>query len=205
MSNNIKRVLESKGISINELSRLIEKDYPTTHALVTRKSLNNTTLDTLIKVSDVLGTDIETLYTDDIRKIEVIDLFNRNYAGGLSVLALRTYKDEIEQVLSEKLKRSIILIYEYKSTINMGGVDDKLKLEIIIADDEDEDDKYCFYFKGKSINLSLKDRLMESIENCINEYEIGIYEDIEKLYNDLNRENMYPNLMKLEKIEIEEI
>lgn len=202
MKNNIKEILRLKDMSVNELSRLIEKDYSTTHALVNRENLGTTQLDTLVKVANVLDVDIKLLYSDKAEEIEVLSLLDKNYCGGLSVLALREYKKKIESEIKNKLNRQAILIYEYNSRVNMSGVEDELKLEFIIGNRKSEDDRYFFHFTSSSVKLFMRSDLIRSIENFINEYEKGEHEDIEKLYNDLNNENMYPCLMKLEKIEI---
>jgi len=62
MENNIKELLNKKGMSILALSEITHITYANTHALVNRKTLNTTSLDTLIKVSIALDVDVEELY-----------------------------------------------------------------------------------------------------------------------------------------------
>ncbi len=204
MSNNIKKLLDIKRMSINELSKLIEKDYPTTHALVNREDLGTTQLDTLVKVSNVLDVDIETLYSEKESEIRVLQLFERNYAGALLVETLRDYKNQIEKMIEEKINRYARLSYEYRADVNMGGVNDELRLEIIVGDKKGEDDRYCFYFKTKSIELIFKTRLVDIIALTIDEYEKGGYKSVEDTYWHLDYEGYNHSGVKLEKIEIEE-
>ncbi|MGJ0848657.1 helix-turn-helix domain-containing protein [Tissierella praeacuta] len=204
MKNNIKEILKYKDISINELSRLIEKDYRTTHALVNRDSLGTTQLDTLVKVANVLDVDIQMLYDEEKKKeITVLKLYKFNYAGGLAVEALRDYKKQIEKKLEEKLNRYARLSYEYKSEINMNGVKDEINLEVIIGDRKSEEDRYHFYFKTKSAELIFKNDFVNIIVLCINEYEKGEYKTIESAYRDLSYEGYNHSSVELEKIEVE--
>ena len=62
MANNIKHILKEKGMSIYKLSQEIGLTYPNAHALVNRKSLDTTSLDTIIKVAEALDVEIEQLY-----------------------------------------------------------------------------------------------------------------------------------------------
>ncbi len=204
MKNNIKELLKLKDISINELSRLIEKDYATTHALVNRESLESTPLNTLLKVSKVLDVDIQMLYSDEGKKeITVLRLFRANYAGGLVVEALRDYKNQIESKLEEKLNRYVRLSYKHTSIIDMNGVDDEVNLELIVGDKKSEQDKYHFYFKTRSAELIFKTDFVNSIELCINEYEKGEYKSIEDTYSHLNYEGYIHTTFDLEKAEVE--
>lgn len=63
MKNNIKKIIEERGISILQLSNKIDMAYSTTHKIVNRKSLSNTQLETLIKVAEALETDVDNLYS----------------------------------------------------------------------------------------------------------------------------------------------
>lgn len=204
MKNNIKNLLDAKRMSINELSKLIKKDYPTTHALVNREGLGATQLDTLIKVANVLDVDIQMLYSEEgKREIQIIKLFGYNYAGGLAVEALRDYKKQIEKALKERLNRYARLSYKYKSDIDMDGVEDEVKIEIIIGDKKSEENRYHFYFRAKSVELIFKNDFIDIIELCVNEYENGEYNNIEDAYKYLNHEGYNHSVVELEKIEIE--
>jgi len=66
--NNIKKLLKDKDLSILKLSEISGITYANTHNLVNRPGLGSTTLETLIKVADVLGVEIKNLYSDDKNK-----------------------------------------------------------------------------------------------------------------------------------------
>lgn len=104
MKNNIKKLLDIRDMSINELSEKINHTYANTHSLVNRESLGSTPLETLIKVANVLDVDVRLLYTDNDKELELLDLFGKNYAGGLSALALKNYKNNIEKKSKAKAK-----------------------------------------------------------------------------------------------------
>lgn len=200
MTNNIKQLLEINKMSINELSKRIKATYKSTHDLVNRDNLATTPLGTLLNVASALDVDVRLLYADSKDELEVIKLFNQKYCGGLSVLTLRQYKKEIEGKVRSKINRNVIVSYKYNSKIDMSGVEDELELRFTIGDVGKG--KYVFLFKGKSVHLTLEDRIIDSIINCIDEYETGRYDDIFSLYNELDNENMYPNLMELIEIKI---
>lgn len=63
LENNIKKLLEKKGMSIKELARKSDLTYSNTHKLVNREYLDNTYLDTLVKVAVALDVEIDELYT----------------------------------------------------------------------------------------------------------------------------------------------
>ncbi len=60
--NNIKKILDRKGVSIRLLSRAWGKPYGYTHKLVNRKSLNNVQLGTIIDLAKLLKVQPEELY-----------------------------------------------------------------------------------------------------------------------------------------------
>lgn len=64
MRNNIKTILEEKGLSILKLSQAMDKHYSTTHKLVNRETLDTTSLGTLDMVAKTLSVEIKDLYEE---------------------------------------------------------------------------------------------------------------------------------------------
>lgn len=62
MKNNIKSILEEKGISIRKLSLGINRAYANVHELVNKDSLKYTQLNTLVEIAEFLEVDITDLY-----------------------------------------------------------------------------------------------------------------------------------------------
>lgn len=60
--NKISYAIDSREISIKELSRRLEMDYASTHHLVRRKDLGDTKLRTLVAVAKVLDIEVSELY-----------------------------------------------------------------------------------------------------------------------------------------------
>lgn len=65
MKNNIKELLKAKDMSILKLSEITGLTYSNTHALVNRKDLGTTSLDTLSKVADALNVNVSNLYKEE--------------------------------------------------------------------------------------------------------------------------------------------
>ncbi len=63
MKNNIKSILEEKGISIRKLSLGINMAYSNVHELVNKDSLKYTQLNTLVEIAEFLEVDITDLYS----------------------------------------------------------------------------------------------------------------------------------------------
>ncbi|MFW5649190.1 MAG: helix-turn-helix domain-containing protein [Candidatus Alkaliphilus sp. MAG34] len=63
MKNNIKSILEEKGISIRKLSLGINRAYSNVHELVNKDSLKYTQLNTLVEIAEFLEVDITDLYS----------------------------------------------------------------------------------------------------------------------------------------------
>jgi len=201
--NNIKEILNLRGMSINELSKLIEKDYSMTHALVTREDLGSTRLDNLIKVADVLDVDIEQLYSDTGRReIKILRLYNAKYAGGLVVEAIEKFKKEVEEGIKEKINRFSVVTYKYTSDIDIQGVEDKIDLEITVGSKRNDEDRYTFHLKTRSAELIFKTDLINIITLCINECEKGEFDDIKDVWENLSYEGYNHSNVELEKIEI---
>lgn len=66
MKNNIRRILDEKDISIYKLAQDIGYTYANTHALVNRETLNTTPIETLVKVSEALKVEINSLYDKEV-------------------------------------------------------------------------------------------------------------------------------------------
>lgn len=62
LKNKIKSLLDQQGISVNRLAMDLDIHYPTMHSLVNRATLNGTTLESLVRVSDYLGVPVKNLY-----------------------------------------------------------------------------------------------------------------------------------------------
>lgn len=60
--NNIKDIMDKKGISIRKLSIDLEMEYAQAHRLVNKKDLSNIQVSTLFKVSEYLGVTVEEIY-----------------------------------------------------------------------------------------------------------------------------------------------
>lgn len=62
MKNNIKKIVEGKGISLFKLSKGTDITYSTIYTLAHREDLGSTSLQTLAKVASYLKVEIEDLY-----------------------------------------------------------------------------------------------------------------------------------------------
>ena len=62
LKNNIKNLLYDQGISVNKIATDLNIHYPTMHSLVNRETLNDTTLESLVRVADYLGVSVKSLY-----------------------------------------------------------------------------------------------------------------------------------------------
>ena len=61
--NNIKKIMQLKNISIMQLSKGTNINYPSIHNLVNREDLGMTQLATLNKVAVFLNVSVDKLYT----------------------------------------------------------------------------------------------------------------------------------------------
>lgn len=62
LQNKIKSVMLERGVSVYRIAVDLGIHYPTAYSLINRKTLNNTTLVSIIRMADYLDVPITSLY-----------------------------------------------------------------------------------------------------------------------------------------------
>lgn len=178
MKNNIKKILEAKGISVNKLSEMIDKDYPTTHSLVNRDSLENTLLSTLVDVAKVLDVNIEMLYGDSEIEIEILKQIRTGYIGGVAYHA----RDILEKMLEKEFnKKGIECDIQIKYSLELDPrVKDELIIKMMYYYNDDAD--IVLQFKTDSMSMILKSRFINTVSETLKKIELT-EESIKREFN----------------------
>lgn len=62
LKNNIKKVIDEKGVSIREISKMLDMSYSNTHLLVNKEYIDKTHFITMLKIAEYLDVTVSELY-----------------------------------------------------------------------------------------------------------------------------------------------
>lgn len=186
MKNNIRELLDIKNMSINELSKQIEKDYATTHRLVSRDDLGTTALDTLVKVADALGLNVEMLYGNKNNEIEILKNIENGYLGGVAYHTRNKLEKKLEK---EFLNRGMDCDIKIDYTLTLKEkVNDEMIIKMVYYNNDAE---AYMKFKTDSHSFIFKSRFISKVSEILNNIKDLSEENILQGFNLSENQKIY--------------